>query len=264
MSTLDGFGRVLPKVPQDYAAAVVGAALEADPSLSTETLFTSGVPLVKAPSGSVAANGAVTFGTPLPLVYASAFVYFPSGALFAGAAAGWYYCEMSSATAGTAYANLYSPLVANPSIPAAPAPIVAAGPGAYTGESAEVVAAYVTVRAGKMRKFSRIEFSFIGSFNNSAGSKIYALYVGGTQVHSSSGTTQQSVAMPKYVVQNRNRLDRQISSGQAVTGTSSAAPVQTNINTVADFAVEIRLRHSTATDVAVLEAATITLDAGDA
>lgn len=246
------------------AAAVVGAAIKADPSLSTIALLGFGVPLIVAPSGSVAANGALTLGTALALTYPNAFVYFPAGAVFSGSAAGFYYVEMSSTTAGTVFANIYSPVVAGPAIPASPTPIVAAGPGAFTGEAAEVVAAYVTVRGGLMRKNGRIDFAFIGSFNNSAGSKIYSLHIGGTQAHSSSGTTQQSIAVPKYLIQNRGRVDRQISSGQVTNGTSSAAPVQTSVNTAADFVVEIRMRHSTATDAIALESANITMDVGDA
>ena len=83
-------------------------------------------------------------------------------------------------------------------------------------------------------------------------------------MHSSNGTTQQSIAVPKYLIQNRGCVDRQISSGQATNGTSSAAPVQTSVNTAADFVVEIRMRHSTAADAIALESANITMDVGDA
>lgn len=102
-------------------------------------IYSSSVPMYICPSGVVSANGALgslSNGLPYSSAYAC-YLYLPAGAAFAGAAAGWYYTVMTSTTSGTIYNNLYSGS-GPPLILVNPTPIVAAGPGGFTGVTAVV------------------------------------------------------------------------------------------------------------------------------
>src|SRR5690349_20306203 len=59
-----------------------------------------GIPFIKASSGTMGNNGALSGLTALPTTYAKAFIWLPAGAIAAGvpAAATWYYVQMSSTT----------------------------------------------------------------------------------------------------------------------------------------------------------------------
>lgn len=106
------------------------------PMPSRYILAQSGIPLAKPSSGTMGANGALSglvqnFARTFPACY----LWFPAGAVFSGSAAGFYFAVMSSTTSGTVYNNTFSGLGV-PTIPAVPTPIVAAGPGAYTQNTA--------------------------------------------------------------------------------------------------------------------------------
>lgn len=97
---------------------------------ATFTVAQAGIPIGVAPSGTVGANGSVTFNTALDQVYSSIYMSFPAGALFANSPLGMYYLSCSSVTVCTAYNNLY--FFGNPKIPTSPTAISSASIGAYT------------------------------------------------------------------------------------------------------------------------------------
>jgi hypothetical protein len=129
-------------------------------------------------SGSVAANGVLTLGTALPTTYPNIYIFLPAGAAFALSPAGWYLCQMTSTTVGVIFNNVY--VTGQPSVPpqANLVPIVAAGPGAYTG--------VITAQAGPNWLFSANMFGASGgvcnytvmtAINNSAGAKVNTVTV---------------------------------------------------------------------------------------
>jgi len=149
------------------------------PNGTCVVLAQGAVPSGIACTGSVAANGALTLGTALPTTYnGGIWLYFPAGAAYAGSVAGNYWCVMSSTTAGTIYNTLLG--ASWPTIPANPTPIVAAGPGAYTGSTAEITLATVTVPGGMIGQNGRLRWSLKTTQNNSANAKTSGTKLGGT------------------------------------------------------------------------------------
>lgn len=100
-------------------------------------------------SGSIGNNGALSGIAALDATYSGGiYLYFPANAIFAGSAAGLYYCVMSSTTAGTIYNNTYTGGV--PTAPASPTPFASTGPGAYTQTTGEITLSTQTVPGGIM------------------------------------------------------------------------------------------------------------------
>lgn len=106
-------------------------------------LLHSGMPFVMPASGSFGNNGALTLNVALDRVYSRCFMYFPTGAIFSGSAAGWYWTVMSSATVGVVYNNTY--VSGWPTIPTI-AGFTVTGPGAFTAAAGiDLVAAAITL-----------------------------------------------------------------------------------------------------------------------
>ena len=86
-----------------YEGILLGSGLQAPAAgvlaKSTFVVARSAIPVILAPNGTIATNGTVTLGTALPLVYASAWVRFPAGAVVGGLA-GLYFVKFSSTTVG--------------------------------------------------------------------------------------------------------------------------------------------------------------------
>ena len=145
-------------------------------------LPTYGAPVLIPQSGTMAANGAVTFGTAISLdggavLTDGLWAYFPAGAVYAGSAAGFYWMTMSSTTAGTVYDTMYEPGVTSGERPSSPTAISAAGPGAYTGETATIVAASATLPGGALGLNGSLRVTQAASTNNNANSKTSWTYI---------------------------------------------------------------------------------------
>ena len=137
--------QVTQNVVASFSPSISGSAMGAAPYVLAQWSVPSGV----APTGSVAANGALTLGTALSTTYSGGiWLNFPAGAAYAGSAAGSYWCVMTSTTLGTIYNVQLGATV--PFIPVNPAAIVAAGPGAYTGVTTTQTCASVIVPGGAM------------------------------------------------------------------------------------------------------------------
>lgn len=240
----------------------ISLQIESETMPLSSSLHQSGIPVGVAPSGTMAANGVVTFGTALPMTYSGGiYLYFKAGAVYSASPAAFFYVVMTNTTVGTVYNNIYSPGSSTLAIPELPTEIIAAGPGAFIGETGAITAISVTIPGGLMGVNGRVQYQLIGAHTNSAGNKTYSLHFGGQQIHSSNGTTSQTLAIPIFVLANRGREDFQVSSNAATTGTSSAPPAATTVNTLVDVVAEIRIQHSSAaTDCVVLECASIAID----
>lgn len=145
-------------------------------------LATPGAPVLIPPSGTMAANGAVTFGTAIALDSGAVltdglWAYFPAGAVYAGSAAGFYWMTMSSSTEGTVYDTMYEPGVTSGEQPSSPTAISAAGPGAYTGETAAIVAASATLPGGALGLNGSLRVTSVTVTNNTATSKRNFVYI---------------------------------------------------------------------------------------
>lgn len=213
----------------------------------------SGIPLGIPATGTMAANGALTIGTALGLVYARIYLYFPAGAVYAASPEGFYYTEMTSTTLGTVYGNIYNPQTMEPTIPAVKTPVVDAGPGAYTGIATETTAVYATVPGGLLGTSGSVETTFLQSHTNSVGNKTCTGFFGASTFMSINATTSASLAMPLVTISNRGAEDVQVANALTYAGVTSGLHYQLAIDTSSDAVYELRLRHSTATDNIVLE-----------
>lgn len=209
------------------------------------------LPMISAPTGTMANNGAITLGTALDATYANCYLYLPANAISAGSAVGWYYAEMSSATAGIVYNNTYSS--GEPSVPSSPTAFVTTGPGAYTGETTEhgVVFTIPILQAGV-----RLRALIYHKNNNSAGTKTPRIRLNGAAGTVLVGSAQTTNTETQYesltfaITQAKQR-----SYGRVLTG-GAAANLQAITTTTVDFsaATDIRFttQKNTATDYAIL------------
>lgn len=171
-----------------YVAVSMATSGWALASNGVTDLIDGAIPFVRPSSGSMAANGAVTATTAMNRTIGASYSYFPSGAVFSGSAAGWYYTVWSSTTVGTVYNNVYSS--GQPTIPASLTAVSAAGPGAYTqSTSSDLTGPNVTVPAGAMGVNGSVWWERADNNNNSAGTKTYNTFFGASSANGNSQTT---------------------------------------------------------------------------
>lgn len=222
------------------------------------------VPVGIAPSGSIGNNGALTLGTALPSAYPGIWLHFPAGAVSTGSVAGLYWCVMSTTTAGTIYNTVLDPLTQVPYRPASNVPLVTTGPGAYTGVIAVVTVATVIVPGGSMRRNGRVTVQHLRSHNNSAGNKSSDIKWGATSM--GFWNTNALGAGFQCEIANSDNTQRQILSpwGESnVRGPLARPALLAAENTDSDVLLRFFLQIPTATDVAVLDTASVTITPAD-
>lgn len=192
--------------------AVVNPSLTGVPAPGPYTLAVTGVPVIQPPSGSVAANGALTLGVALLEVFSGgSWMYFPAGAVYAGSAAGLYWTVMSSTTVGTIYNNTL-PAGTSPSVvPIAPTAIVAAGPGAYTGTASFGTSGMfgISMPGGSMGPNGTLEFLVQVMCPNNASVKTFAVSLGTTQIGNITVTNSRFGGI-RRTLRNRGSQSAQI------------------------------------------------------
>lgn len=214
----------------------------------------SGIPFIHLSSGSVAANGAISGITALPIAYPSAYCYFPANILATTIAAGWYYCTFSTTTAGTAFLNTYSS--GQPLIPASPT-AVTDGKGAFTGDTTERGGPTLSIAAGAMGPNGRLEILTSHQHTNNANSKVVRYRysgLGGTAFAAITSTSQSNSSGSASI---NNRGSQAVQSAyvfgfNGTTGTGNGF-VQGTENTAVATTFVISLSKVTATDNLVLE-----------
>lgn len=244
---------------QDESSNVIGYAQN---SGTPVTRLGSGLAVLLPSSGSVAANGALTLTTGIPLSggYSwGCYMYFPAGAVYSGSAAGMYYVVMNSVSTGTIYNDIYSG--GQPSIPATPTPIVAAGPGAYTQTTAQISLTWQTLGANSLGVSGRLMVQPCFVFPNNANNKVTSVYFGGSVVFAKTRTTSTQET-PLVDIRSRGVATRQISAWATSSGpatSSTAGVVNTAIDTTADVIVSMRGQLAVATDYIILESYSLDL-----
>lgn len=211
-------------------------------------------------SGSVAANGALTLTTAVPLSggYSwGCYMYFPAGAVYAGSVAGMYYVVMSSNALGTIYDNRYTS--GNPSIPATPTPIVAAGPGAYTQTVSPVDLLTQIIPANSMGRNGRLIHQPAFIYPNNANNKVLSTVFGSSNVYAKTRTTATQDT-PLLDIRNRGVTNRQFSSWAnsglpAASATSGVLNI--SVDTTADVNLITRGQLAAATDYIIVEASSV-------
>lgn len=217
-------------------------------------LAASAIPFIIAPTGTMGNNGAITLGTALPTTYANCYLNLPAGAIAAsgpGSAAGWYFCQMSSATVGTVFNNVYTTGI--PTIPASPAAFATTGPGAYTGVTTAVTGPTISVPGLAMGANGVLETLVSFSFPNNANNKTLNTLFGVTTILSFTRTTAVSEAQNVYI-QNRGVSNSQITSnGPVPTANSGSQWSVFNVDTTTAQNLAFGGQLATATDFLVIE-----------
>jgi len=227
------------------------------PTSPLKAVFESAIPMIDGPSGSMANNGAVTLGTALvsAVAYANAYIRMPAGAIAAGvpAADTWYFCQMSSATVGIVYNNIYTSGV--PTVPAVLVPFVTTGPGAYSGVTGAVNAYTIAVPGNTLGPNGTLYYEGAATVNSSGNNKITAFLFGATTFHSRTDTAVNSEGFSKRF-QNRGVANIQISNepqGQAVPVNAGGGLVISAEDTTQSKNAVWQMNMATATDWIVYE-----------
>ena len=224
------------------------------------TLPTYGAPVLIPPSGTMAANGAVTFGTAIALESGAVltdglWAYFPAGAVYAGSDAGFYWTVMSSTTEGTVYDTMYEPGVTSGERPSSPTAISAAGPGAYTGETAAIVAASATLPGGALGLNGSLRVTQVAAIRNNPNNKDSRTYINGNQCGGSSAAASTAMRRDIVDVMAMGSHTRQWTSHYNLIGLSNTTGFFLAEDLSADATITAQIAHQTAaTDWIMLSA----------
>lgn len=223
---------------------------------AVQKIAASAIPFIIAPTGSMANNGVITLGTALPATYANAYINLPASAIQAGSAAGWYFCQMSSATVGTVFLN--NPYVSGlPSIPPAPVAPATTGPGAYVGVTGATNGPQITIPAGVLGPNGTLRLSQLNSVNAAATTKTLQAFIAGTNIWGVTFTTAAQFGLAGITtLQNRGAQNANVTfstSNAAGVGVAASANVFSSINFAAAQTLTFALTTTVATDFIVLE-----------
>lgn len=221
------------------------------------TLAKGGIPLIGLSSGSVAANGAISGITALPLAYPSAYCWFPANALATAIAAGWYYCTFSTTTVGVAFLSTYTSGVAT--IPASPT-AVTDGKGAFTGDTGEEFGQTIAVPANALGTTGILRVRFNTSQVNNANVKtIHVRYSGnGGTLFFNSQVTSAAASSIALEIANTGATNQQLASSFIYAGAGVAGSgVLGTIDTTAATTLVFTQQRATATDNIVIMPPTV-------
>lgn len=226
----------LSDVPQFGVANPLGAV----PQLK---LAQTAVPFIKASSGSMGNNGALTGLAALPATYSNGcYLYLPAGAIAAGvpAAAGWYFAVMSSATAGTVYNLTYTS--GQPFVPATPSQFAftTTGPGAFTGVATAVSGPSFTLPANVMGPNGVLELAAVYGCAGSTNSKTVAIKLGTATIYTQTTTTAANVAaLALLTCQNQGLTNAQVSNQTGSVGFSATGQTYSTQDTTTNLTLAL-------------------------
>lgn len=215
------------------------------------------LPIVKAPTinanASGTANGATTLATSLTIDVLKGFFYCPANSIVASHAAGFYYGEMSSATAITFYNNTYTPAAGvYPTEPTSKVAFAGAVPGG-TGITAEVTALITGISGGFIGKHGSVVHDLAIECNNNANAKVVRIRPNsGNAIVAASIASCLGIHAPVPFRNYGSESLQRATAGFACVNVSSN-PVRTFVDTSADWTVAITLETTAAgTDFIIL------------
>lgn len=216
--------------------------------------FGSSMPIFMPPNGNMGANGALSgLVTALDTIYNAAaggcWMYFATGQVYAGSVGGFYYVQMTSTTAGTVFDNRLSG--GWPSAPTTPTPIVAAGPGGYTGDSGtDRVALTITVPGGALSRF-RSELAV--QANVAASGTRFAKCIYGAYAYHVIGLTNTNTfartfsEFENFGVPSKQREVSYV-SGSGYNGNVVYSPTTSSTDSSVDQTLTVTLRNTSGSD----------------
>lgn len=229
-------------------------------------ISTSGVTFIKASSGTMGDNGAISLMTAFPRIMTNgAYLYLPAASIVAsgdGSAAGWYWFVGSSTTAGTVYNSTYT---SGTPVAGTLTAFVTTGPGAFTGSTSSIAGPTISIPANTLGINGVLNIDCGWQAFNSGGNKNLIVKYGtlSVQTHAlSSGVSawMHSVVANKGVanVQSSSyiRFNQANSGAGAVVATVGAQDTTTALN------VTFNLDTTVATDHAILDFYSIVVQPG--
>lgn len=237
----------------------------ANPPEPITVISSSGIPFIKAPSGTMGNNGAVSAMTALPKTYSGgAYLWLPAGAVAAGvpASATWYWFVASSTTAGTVYNSTYTSGVPRTGSLTA---FSTTGPGAFTGDTGTVTSVSVTVPANAMGPNGRLEIQAANLQNGTGGNKVYNIRLSTLQCWNITLTTHTGTTQHCSVT-NRGKTNVQSASylyGHSSGSGGTAFATDGALDTTTDLTVTFTIATAVATDYSVLENHRVVVIRGD-
>jgi hypothetical protein len=226
-------------------------------------IFQSNVPMILAPTGTMANNGAITLGTALPTGFmgGECYLYLPANAISAGSAAGWYYTVMSSTTVGQVFNLTYTSGI--PYVPASPIAFATTGPGAYTGVTTIQNALSFTLPAGLMGFNGVLEISALIGFRGSVNAKTVGITLGGSSVFVQVNTTAANVSYEAYVqVGNQGQVAGQVVQASGAVGALTVAQTYIAVNTAVAQTILVQVTDANATDWICIDSISATVTPG--
>jgi hypothetical protein len=224
----------LADVPQNGVNNPLGA-------IPQMKLAQTAIPFIKASSGSMANNGALTGLAALPATYSNGcYLWLPANAISSGSAAGWYFAVMSSTTAGTVYNLTYTS--GQPYVPATPSQFafVTTGPGAFTGVATAVTGPSFTLPANTMGPNGVLELAAVYGCAGSTNSKTVAIKLGSATIYTQTTTTAANVAaLALLTCQNQGLTNSQVSNQTGSVGFSATGQTYSTQDTTTNLTLAL-------------------------
>ena len=168
-------------------------------------------------AGGFTLSAAVMTGFVIP----GGYCYLPANAGGLGNAAGWFYFEMSSTTAGTVYNNGFTPTPgALPVVPASKTAFANPAGGRITQTTADITMLSCSLAAGAMGKNGLLKAGIKTLGSSSASAKNSRIYADVTPLHSFASTSSP-VFDYEIIIQNTGNIGTQIvTRSNSVLGTA--------------------------------------------
>jgi len=195
-------------------------------------------------AGGFTLSAAVMTGFVIPVGYC----YLPANAGGLGNAAGWFYFEMSSTTAGTVYNNGFTPSPGGlPAVPAAKTAFANPAGGRITQTTADITMLSCSLAAGAMGNngFLKAGIKTLGS--STAGFKNTKFYANTTLLHSYASTTSPTIDY-EFIVQNMGAINGQIATRSFLVLSAGSSSINQDISSF-DFGAACTLSLSASMSV---------------
>lgn len=228
-------------------------------SIATEgVLFQSGIPFWL-PPGDGGSNGLIFTGTRGVFTLSAAVVtnfwnffgsggyaYLPAnaGGLTTG---GWYWCVMTSDTAGEIFAETYSG-TGKPLFVASPTALPNLSAGRITQSTSEVAGPSFTVPGGSLGPNGRLIWSMRMACSNAASAKSFRIKDGSTALVTTQPTTSPCMELSGFIV-NAGTTGRQfnarlttvtgIASAGSTVGASEVSTIDTSVDQTLSFSIQL-------------------------
>lgn len=228
-------------------------------------VWQTNIPLIIAPTGSVADGGVLTSGTANPLTFLKTYTYFPLAALTSAGTtppltdspAGWYYTVWTTTTAAQVYNNMWDG-ISEPTIPTTLtsfSAVASTGPGAFTGPTTNAMYANFPMLAANVDSIFDVEMKLIQT-NNANAKTVTVRFsaLAGTLLWTNTTTSflenDGQHTLKVNGVSNKQSITGKTFGSTAYVRQASALAAET---TSAAFSFAVCASKADATDVAVIE-----------